>query len=160
MKICHSFAVFIFLSAFFVSGCSDNKQTKTETKGSTAESGDRKDKEVSSGNNATIEAPDFADPELKKYYSVYTDYLLRVVNAIRNKDEAGTMKLFREEGKQFDNKNEMDKKAQTQEEQKFNDWLLKTFVPYNQEIIQSDYFKKYNEEYYKKVKEDFKKKGY
>ncbi len=150
----------IFLSASLFLGCSDNKETKKEAKGTTTESDTKPGKEVSTGDNVSIEAPDFADPELKRYYSVYTDYLTRVVTAIRNKDEAGTMKLFREEGKKFDNKNEMDKKAQTQEEQKFNTWLMKTFVPYNKEIVQSEYFKKYNEEYYKKVKEDFKKKGY
>jgi len=81
------------------------------------------------------------------------------VVSIRNKDEAATMKLLREEGKQWNNKNEMEEKARANstEEQKYTSWLRET-IPYQSEIAQSEYYKKYNEEYYKKVKEDFEKK--
>ena len=119
---------------------------------------DKKDKRVSKNSHIDIQAPDFADPQIKKYYSNYTAYLKKVVTAIRNQDEAGTMKIFREEGKQWDNRNEMDQKAKTEEEQKFTTWLMQSY-PYQTEIIKSDYYKKYTEEYYKKVKEDFDKKN-
>ncbi len=81
-------------------------------------------------------APDFNDPTLKQYYTSYTDYLKKVVAAIRSNDEAGTMKLFREEGKQWDNRNEMEDKARSspEEEQKFTTWLMKS-LPYNKEIV-------------------------
>jgi uncharacterized protein YciW len=83
-----------------------------------------------------------------------------VVASIRNKDEEGTMKLFREEGNQWDpDRDKMEEKAKStpEEEQKFNGWLVQSLA-YVREIVQSPYYTKYNEEYYKKVKENFKKK--
>ncbi len=100
-----------------------------------------------------------ADPALKKYYESNTTYIKKVLTAIRNKDEAATMKLLAEE--EFKNKKEMETEARStpEEEQKFIGWLMLS-APYQTEIVQSEYYKKYNEEYYKNVKEKFKKKGY
>lgn len=154
MKINHS----VFLSMVFftvlLGGCTDNKESKTETKDSQPQ------KEVTTDTQPSdLQAPDLADPVLKEYYFSYTTYLNNVVAAIRDKDETRAMKLFTEEGKKFNNNNEMDKKAQEAEAQIFNTWLMQS-MKYQKEIVQSDYYKKFNEEYYKKVKENFEKKGY
>ena len=151
--------LFIVLFTILSTGCTDNKKTneaKTENK---QQSDSKTDKTASSDNSINLQAPDFTDAALKQYYKTYTDYIKKVVTAIRNKDEAGTMKIFTEEGKQFNDKNEMDQKAQAAEKEKFTDWLLQS-APYQREIVESSYYKKFTEEYYKKVKEDFKKKGY
>ncbi len=147
--------VLVFFTAMLFA-CNNDNQTTDNT--SATENTAKADKKITPNNDIALQAPDFSDPELKKYYSIYTDYLKRVVATIRNKDEAGTMKIFREEGKQFDNKNDMDKKAQENEEQKFNTWLMQT-LPYQKEIVQSEYYKKFTEEYYKNVKEKFKEKN-
>jgi hypothetical protein len=156
MKIktfCLSTIVFITL---FFAGCNDNKQTKTEKE--LSQTDDKAAKKDAANNNIQINAPDFADPELKLYFNDYTNYLKKVLTAINNQDESGSIKLFTEEGRKFDNRNEMEQKAQAQEKEKFNTWLMQT-IPYQKIIVQSDYYKKFSEEYYKKVKEDFKKKN-
>ncbi|MBC7872948.1 MAG: hypothetical protein H7Y01_03070 [Ferruginibacter sp.] len=145
--------------AFLLAGCSDDKQTKTTGSEDKVTTDDKTSKDVIASTGSEIDAPDFTDPELKKYYGVYTAYLKKVVTSIRDKDEAGTMKIFTEEGKQFNNRNEMDEKARSAEEQKYTAWLLQT-IPYQKIIVESDYYKKFNEEYYKKVKENFEKKNY
>ncbi len=145
--------LFIILITIFFAGC--NGQTKTEEKNQS-----QSDKQTTANNSIDLQAPDLADPSLKKYFENYTAYIKKVVTSVRNKDEAETMKLFREN--EFKNKNEMEQKAASttpEEEQKFTAWLIQS-APYQTEIIQSEYYKKYNEEYYKNVKEKFKKKGY
>ena len=151
--------LFILLFTILFAGCNDSKQKNAEAKENPRQSDAKTDKQASANNRIDLQAPDFAHPVIKQYYDSYTAYLKKVVTAIRNKDEAGTMKLFREEGKQFDNMNKMEQKARSApgEEQKFTTWLMQS-VPYQKEIIQSDYHKKYMEEHGKKVKEDFKKK--
>ncbi len=144
---------FIILFTICFAGC--NAQTKTKEKNQP-----QSDKTTSTTSNIDLQAPDLADPALKKYFQSYTAYLKNVLTGIRNKDEAGTMKLLG--GKEFKNKNEMEQKATSstlEEKQKFNTWLMQS-APYQMEIVQSAYYKKYNEEYYKNVKEEFKKKGY
>lgn len=150
------------LLACFFTNCSDNKTATTESTENV-----QKDKtEEKPSTNATLESsqvPDFNDPAAKQYYTGYIAYLTKVVTSIRNKDEAGTMKIFREEGGQWDkDKEKMEAKVKStpEEEQKYNAWFMQSVVPLLQETARSDYFKKYNEEYYKKVRENFKKKGY
>ncbi len=159
MKIRNLSFLFFVTFTLLLAGCNDSKQSKTQTTKEATENDVKTDKQTSADNNPDITAPDFADPVLREYYASYTAYLNKVVAAIRNKDEATTMKLFSEEGKKLNNRNEMDQKAKSAEEQKFTTWLLQTVDNYK-EIVQSPYFKKFNDEYYKKVKEDFKEKGY
>ena len=158
MKAKISFHTIIPLCTLIILACNNGNETNAQTEKTAISKEAKKDKRVSENSHIDIQAPDFADPQIKKYYSNYTAYLKKVVTAIRNQDEAGTMKIFREEGKQFDNRNEMDQKAKTEEEQKFTTWLMQSY-PYQTEIIKSDYYKKYTEEYYKKVKGDFDKKN-
>ena len=160
MKAKISFHTIIPLCTLIILACNNGNESNAQTEKKDSPKEAKTDKRVSENGNTDIQAPDFADPQIKKYYSNYTAYLKKVVTAIRNKDEAGTMKIFREEGKQWDNKNEMEEKARStpEEEQKFTTWLMQSY-PYQTEIIRSDYYKKYSEEYYKKVKEDFKKKS-
>ena len=99
-----------------------------------------------------IKVPDYADPEIKQFYQSYIAYTKKVLVAIRKKDEAAVMKLFKEEGNQFDVKaQEMEKRVRTNptEEQKWKTYIMQIY-PYQKEIIQSAYYKKFNEEYYKK----------
>ena len=99
-----------------------------------------------------IKVPDYADPEIKQFYQSYISYTNKVLVAIRKKDEAAVMKLFKEEGNQFDVKaQEMEKRVRTNptEEQKWKTYIMQIY-PYQKEIIQSVYYKKFNEEYYKK----------
>lgn len=151
--------LFIALFTILSTGCTDNKKTNEATTESKQQTDGKTDKPASADNSINLQAPDFADPALTQHYKNYTEYIKKLVTAIRNKDEAGTMKLFTEEGKQFDNRNEIDQKAQSAEKEKFTTWLLQS-APYQREIVESPYYKKFMEEHYKKVKEDFKKKGY
>ena len=99
-----------------------------------------------------IKVPDYADPEIKQFYQSYISYTKKVLVAIRKKDEAAVMKLFKEEGNQFDVKaQEMEKRVRTNptEEQKWKTYIIQIY-PYQKEIIQSVYYKKFMEEYYKK----------
>jgi len=148
-------AFLFFIHSVFILSCNESNPVNLEGK-QTPVAGETK---TSAKNIADLQAPDLTDPGLKKYFGAYNEYLKKVVVSIRNKDEAATMKIFREEGKQWDNKNEMEEKARANstEEQKYTSWLRET-IPYQSEIAQSEYYKKYNEEYYKKVKEDFEKK--
>ena len=157
MKIRIRFFSFVLLFTILFAGCNDSKQTNTEAKENPPQSDLKTDKQASANNNIDLQAPDLTDPELKKYFSDYTAYLKKVVTSIRNKDEAGTMKIFREEGNQFDNSSTMEAKVRTtpEEEQKFTTWFMQS-IPLLQEIVRSDYYKKFNEEYYKKVKEKVK----
>ena len=56
------------------------------------------------------------------------------------------MKLFKEEGKKFKNKNQIYQKTAStpEEEQKFTTWLVQS-LPYQKEIVQCDFYKKFNE---------------
>ncbi|MEO5948452.1 MAG: hypothetical protein ABIP79_16665 [Chitinophagaceae bacterium] len=153
MKIKHILFLSVVFFTVLFAGCTDNNQSKTETKESQPQ------KEVTTDTRTSdLQAPDLADPVLKEYYSSYTTYLNNVIAAIRDKDETRAMKLFSEEGKKFNDNNNMEKKAQAADAQKFNTWLMQS-MKYQSEIVQSDYYKKFNEEYYKKVKENFEKKG-
>ncbi len=151
----------LFCVAFFsllLAGCGDSKETKTEGKADQSETSGKMDKVQADNTDTEVKAPDFTNPELKKYFGIYTAYLNKVVASIQNMDEVGTMKIFTEEGKQFNDKNEMEQKAQSEEKEVFNAWLLET-MPAQKIIVTSDYYKKFNEAYYKKVREDFEKKN-
>lgn len=152
---------FCFLSLVFltllVAGCNDSK-TKPGMKEEKVTEEVKTDKDVPVHNSSNLEAPNFTNTELKQYYSTYTAYINKVVTAIQNKDEVTTMKIFNEEGKQFNNLNEMEKKARSEDEQEFAAWLMHA-MPYQKIIIESEYYKKFNEAYYKKVKEKFEKKN-
>jgi len=148
----------ISFCAFIILSCNNDKQTNTDAKETTTQNDAPKEETVSSGTGMELQAPDFTNPTLKIYFSDYTAYLKKVVTSIRNKDEAGTMKRLTEDGKQFNNKNEMEAKAKSEDEQKFTSWLMQS-VPLQTEIIKSDYYKKYMEEHDKEVHEDLKRKG-
>jgi len=151
----------LLICIFFIAACSDDKEVNTGTKETNAKNSTVNNETASQKEGPELIVPDFNDPAVKQYYTGYSAYLTKVAASIRNKDEEGTMKLFREEGNQWDaEKGKMEKKATStpEEEQKFNGWLIQSLA-YVKEIVQSPYYTKYNEEYYKKVKEDFKKKG-
>ncbi|MEO6611383.1 MAG: hypothetical protein ABIT05_04595 [Chitinophagaceae bacterium] len=158
MKITKLFFLILAFAGFLFTGCSNNKEPKTTGTAENTATGTKTGNTVPTGSAADLEAPDFSDPALKQYFALYTNYLKKVIVSIQNKDEAGTMKLFTDEGKQFNNKNEMEEKARAAEEQKFTAWLMQT-APYYRIIVESDYYKKWNEEYYKNVKEKFNKKN-
>ena len=150
--------VAIFALILGVIACNNDKEAKQTTK---------EDKTVNTNPTTQVPAstygdfvaPDYNDPELKQYYVNYTAYIKSVAAAIQNKDEATAMRLFADEGKNFKDNNEMEKKAQAESPEKFTAWLTQSLA-YQRIIIQSDYFKKFNDEYYKKVNEKFKEKGY
>ncbi len=147
-----------FLLIFFFIQCSDHK---TSTSESTEVPEKNKIENIPAG-NSDLQSPDFSDPAVKQYYADYTAYLKKTVTSIRNKDEAGTMKILREEDSRWGKEKEkMEAKAKSspEEEQKFNTWLMQIYVPYDKEIVQSDYYKKYAEEHRKNVQEDLKRKG-
>ena len=94
-----------------------------------------------------VSVPDFADPQVKQFYNSYTDYTIKVLKAIRQKDEAATMELFRTEGGQYGNKmQEMENKVRSNpaEEEKWKPYIMKMF-PYQKEIVQSAYYKKFTQ---------------
>jgi hypothetical protein len=147
MKIGISAFLFTVLFNILFVACNNSKETNAEAKETQPQSDLKTYTQVSANNNIDLQTPDFADPKIKQYYTHYTAYLKKVVTSIRNKDEAGAMKLFREEGKQFEDQMKWEKKARStpEEEQKFTTWLMQSF-PYQKEIIQSDYYKKFNED--------------
>lgn len=141
---------FVFTTLLF-GRCNDRKQTNAAAK----ENQSQNDKTISTKDNIDLQVPDFTDPEVKKYYESYTAYIKEVVLLIRNKDEAATLKLLNDKGKQFGYNIKWEEKARStpEEEQKFSAWLMQS-MPYQKEIIQSEYFKKFNEEHYKKTKDE------
>src|SRR5688572_18762034 len=153
MQIKNPSLLFITTFILFCVGCNNSDKPKTsENKDPLHAESTKTD---SGKNDELVKAPDFADPELKLYYGAYTDYMNRLVNAIQNNDEAATMKLFNEEGIKYKNRSEMDKKATAADEPTFTAWLLKSLNS-QKIIVQSGYYKKFNEEYNKKVQEKFK----
>ncbi len=143
VKVCTLVLSFLFTILFTASiGQNNNGLQKNQA---------QSNKQNLSKQKIDLTAPDFSDPTIKQYYQTYTAYIKKVVTTIRDKDEAGTMKLFSEEGKQFENMNKMEKKARAtpEEEQKFTTWLMQSF-PYQKEIIQSDYYKKFYAAYFKR----------
>jgi len=58
-----------------------------------------------SGSSGTIniDVPNFANPATKQFYDAYTSHIKKAVLAVRNKDEAGFMKLAAE-GKTLEKK--------------------------------------------------------
>lgn len=105
-------------------------------------------------------APEFQDANVTAFYKRYTSYLEKVVTAIQDGNEETAMQLFREQGNTFNDRGAMERKAMTDDEATFKDWLLHTEVPATRIIVQSPWFVIYNKEYYKKVQENFTKKGY
>ena len=155
------FALPLVLVAVLFTKCADHKPASSETIEVVEK--DKADRKPSVNANLESEVPDFSAPAAKQYYGGFIAYLKKVVTTIRNKDEAGVMKLFREEGSQWDNdrdKMEALAKSTPADEQKFNTWYLQSVVPLLHEVVRSDYYRKYNEEYNKKAREDFKKKEY
>lgn len=156
MQLKSNLMVALGATSLMTLSCSNDKQVKSENKQVTE--ANQQTTPISSTATEGLQPPAFSDPELNKYYTGYTAYMNKVVTAIRNKDEEVTMALFNSEGKNYFNMYEMEKKAKIADEQKFNDWLM-TAYPYQKEIVQSAYYKKFNEEYYKNVKEKADKKG-
>jgi len=155
MRISNPNLLALAFAGLLLAGCNNNKETKPTATGEKATTDTKPGTDVAASVTDLV-APQFADPELRQYFALYTAYLKKVVASIQNKDEAGTMKIFTEEGKQFNKINDMEQKAKAADEQVFTTWLMQT-IPYQKIIVGSDYYKKWNEEYYKKVKEKFEK---
>ncbi|MEP6677464.1 MAG: hypothetical protein ABJA78_20045, partial [Ferruginibacter sp.] len=48
-----------------------------------------------------IKVPDFADPAAKTFYQSYSDHLIKCIKAIREKNEAKVIALFKNPGEQL-----------------------------------------------------------
>ncbi len=108
---------------FFTAACNGDKEVDTGTKETNSQNSTVNNETASRKEGPELIVPDFNDPAVKQYYTGYSAYLSKVVASIRLKDEEGTMKIFREEGNQWDaEKDKMEKKATAtpEEEQKFN----------------------------------------
>ncbi len=55
-------------------------------------------KKSTSQNPISLQVPDFADPEIKKFYAAYSNHLAKCVEAIREKNEAKVTALLKSGG--------------------------------------------------------------
>ena len=58
-------------------------------------------KKSTSQNLISLQVPDFADPEIKKFYAAYSNPLAKCVEAIREKNETKVTALFKNPGEQL-----------------------------------------------------------
>ncbi|MBK5271409.1 MAG: hypothetical protein JJE22_10380 [Bacteroidia bacterium] len=91
-----------------------------------------------------ITVPDFADPGVKTFYQSYADHLIKCVKAIREKNEAKTIALFKDPGEQLVTKEKALAKELVKnpaEKQKYMQFATQAY-PLLKEVQQSGYYKK------------------
>jgi hypothetical protein len=97
-----------------------------------------------SQNITTIKVPDFADPGIKSFYTTYSKHLLKCIAAIREKNEAEAIRLFKDPGEQLVAREKIIAKELVKnaaEKQKYME-LASQVYPYIKELEQSAYYKK------------------
>ncbi len=93
-------------------------------------------------NPPSIKVPSFADPVAMKFYTTYSNHLIKCIKAIREKNEAKTLALFKDPGKQLVEQEKIISKETIKnpvEKQKYIEWT-KNVYPYIKEVEHSAYY--------------------
>ena len=91
-----------------------------------------------------IKVPDFADPVIKSFYRSYADHLIKCIEAIREKNEAKAIALFKDPGEQLVAREKLITKEVVKkpgEKQKYMQFAAQVY-PYIKELKASAYYKK------------------
>lgn len=99
---------------------------------------------TNSQNPINIIVPDFADPEVRKFYYEYSNHLVKCVEAIRQKDEAKVTGLFKNPGEQLVAREKIlavKVVKNAGEKQKYMKFAAQVY-PYIKEVEQSAYYQK------------------
>jgi hypothetical protein len=91
-----------------------------------------------------IKVPDFADAEVKSFYQSYADHLIKCIKAIREKNEAKTMALFKNPGEHLVAREKIISKEivkNTVEKEKYAQFAAQVY-PYIKELENSECYKK------------------
>ena len=89
-----------------------------------------------------INVPDFADPITKKFYQSYADHLIKCIEAIREKNEARAIALFKDPGEQLVAREKLITKEVVKkpgEKQKYSQFAAQVY-PYIKELEASAYY--------------------
>lgn len=92
----------------------------------------------------TIVVPDFAQPHVKAFYIEYSNHLLKCIKAIREKDEAKVIKLFKSPGEALVKQSRIIEKQviiNSVEKQKWMQYAAQVY-PYIKELEASAYYQK------------------
>ncbi len=96
----------------------------------------------------TVKVPDFAQPEVKTFYTDYSNFLIKCVKTIHEKNEAGFAALINDPGKQLYAKRLIIEKKVIMnpvEKQKWMQYSAQVY-PIAKEVKESAYYKKYVKE--------------
>ena len=91
-----------------------------------------------------IKVPDFAQPHIKKFYTEYSNHLIKCIKAIREKNEARATALFKNPGEQLVARSKILEKEvvmNPEERQKWMEWGAQVY-PYVKELERSSYYQK------------------
>ena len=91
-----------------------------------------------------IKVPDFADPVTKIFYHTYADHLIKCIKAIREKNEAKTIALFKDPGEQLVAREKIVAKELAKnaaDKQKYVQFAAEVY-PFIKELEGSAYYKK------------------
>ena len=105
---------------------------------------DTTNQKKSSQSAITIKVPDFADPEIKSFYTTYSNHLIKCILAIREKNEAKATALFKDPGEQLVAREKIIVKELVKnpvEKQKYVQ-LAEQVYPYIKELERSAYYQK------------------
>ncbi len=92
----------------------------------------------------TINVPDFAQPDVKAFYTEYSNHLIKCIKAIREKNEAKAVALFRNPGEQLVAKSKIIEKKVIMnlvEKQKWMQFAAQAY-PLVKELERSSYYQK------------------
>ena len=92
----------------------------------------------------SIKIPNFTDPAVKAFYTKYSNHLIKCIYAIREKNEARTIALFKDPGEQLVAREKVLAKEVVKipsEKQKYLEFAKQVY-PYLKEVEQSAYYQK------------------
>jgi hypothetical protein len=92
----------------------------------------------------SIDVPNFADASVKTFYQTYSAHLLKCIAAIREKNEAKAIALFKDPGEQLVAREKIIAKnlaTKPAEKQKYLQYAIQVY-PYLMEVEASEYYRK------------------
>ena len=119
-----AFTLCLFINCAFTQGTTPNKKN--------------------SQSEISIKVPDFADPEIKSFYTTYSNHLIKCIKAIRQKDEESATALFKNPGEQLVARDKILAKEvvkNPKEKQKYMQFAAQVY-PYIKEVQNSTYYQK------------------
>ena len=140
--------IIILLIIVFI-GCqskeNDSKKSDSEINNNKPQKENKKEPEiVDAGQTISIKVPDFAEPEIKNFYTAYSDHLIKCIQAIREKNGAKVIDLFKNPGEQLVARERILAKEVVKdpvEKQKYMQYAAQVY-PYIKEMERSVYYQK------------------